>query len=201
MPGPTILSGAVEGPVDEAVLARLVREAGGVLGNVYGRQGKGKLVQRLPAYVHAARIQPWVVLLDLDRDADCVPPFLGRLPPPPPSLCLRVAVRAVEAWLLADRERCAKFLGITPSRIPPRPEELGDPKRAVVDLARNSRHGQIRKDMVPRPESGRAVGPAYTSRLLEFIQDREDGWRPQVAAESSESLERCQRCIRRLVEG
>ncbi len=71
----------------------------------------------------------------------------------------------------------------------------------MVDIARQSRRRQVRLDMVPRPSSGRVVGPAYTSRLIEFVRDIEHGWRPAEAARSSESMGRCLRAIERLVAG
>jgi hypothetical protein len=103
-------------------------------------------------------------------------------------MCFRVAVRAVEAWLLADRESLAGFLRVSPSRVPPDPESLDEPKQAMVNLARQSRSRAVQEDMVPRPGSGRSVGPAYASRLIEFAQST---WRPEIAATRSDSLRRC----------
>jgi hypothetical protein len=127
--------------------------------------------------------------VDLDADAGCAPPLRAVwLPQPAPMMCFRVAVRAVEAWLLADREQLARFLGIAASRVPLAPETVLDPKRALVDLAARSRRRAIREDMVPRSGSGRSVGPAYASRLIEFV----DGyWRPEMATNNSDSLRRC----------
>ena len=110
---------------------------------------------------------------------------------------LRVAVREVEAWLLADGETLARFLGVSRRSIPSDPERLVRPKEAMVRLGRRSRKGAIRKDMVPRRGSGRAVGPAYTSRLIEFVGTE---WRPAAAAERSDSLKRAIRCLRQLLE-
>ena len=89
---------------------------------------------------------------------------------------------------MADRRGFAEFMSVSETRVPRSPEDLDDPKQFVVDLARRSRRRDIRYDMVPREGSGAAEGPAYASRLIEFI-DR--GWRPRIAAESSDSLARC----------
>lgn len=59
----------------------------------------------------------------------------------------------------------------------------------------------VRRDLVPRQESGRTVGPAYTSHLLAYIQDGQNGWRPEIAAEEAESLKRALRCMERLLHG
>jgi hypothetical protein len=197
---PTIY-GAVEGIVDEAVLRCLITQLGAVPGPIYGKAGKNHLVKKLRAYNHAASIERWVVLMDLDHDADCAPPFCTIcLPNPAYYMSLRIAVREIETWLLADRERIARFLGIAITRIPHNLEEINDPKQLVVQLAAHSRKRDIRQDMTPRPNSTRHVGPAYTSRLIEFIQDATDGWRPVVAAELSDSLNRCLRAMQRLID-
>jgi hypothetical protein len=72
---PVVISAAVEGDLDDAVLRRLVEYIGAIPGAVYGRHGKAHLRQRLTGYNQAARLAPWVVLVDLDHDADCAPPF------------------------------------------------------------------------------------------------------------------------------
>lgn len=191
---------AVEGNVDEAVVRRLIEHVGGIPGPVYGRNGKDYLRQRIANYNLAARQSPWVVLVDLDHDAECAPPLRSAwLPDLSPLMCLRVAVRQVEAWLLADRERLAKFLSVSASKIPRNPEAIENPKNTVVELARASRRRDIREDMVPRPGSGRSVGPAYTSRLIEFVIGKSTGWRPDVAARDSESLSRSLACLQRII--
>ncbi|MFH1084280.1 MAG: hypothetical protein V1772_00760 [Chloroflexota bacterium] len=192
-PAPITISAAVEGPTDEAVLRRVLEHLGASLGPVYGKHGKPALLEHLSGYNHAAQHGPWIVLVDLDQAADCAPPARAQsLPAPsPPHQCVRLAGRKVESWLLADREALAAFLRVTIAHIPSQPEALPDPKDAMVNLARRSRRRDIRLDMVPRPESGRSEGPAYTSRLIEYAQS---GWRPEVAAQHAESLQRlCRR--------
>ncbi len=189
---PTTIHGAVEGIIDEAVLRRLLDAPGVSPGAIHVKNGKHALLHKLSGFNSAALRLPWVVLVDLDHDAECAPPFrASTLPDPAPMMCFRVAVRTTEAWLLADRERLAQFLGVSESVFPRAPEEEDDPKRVVVELARRSRRREIRQDMVPRPASGRKVGPAYASRLIEFVTDAGSGWRPDVAAQRSDSLARC----------
>jgi hypothetical protein len=106
-------------------------------------------------------------------------------------------VRAVEAWLLADRKGISRFLRISQAKVPDEQESLDDPERTLVDLARLSRRNAIRKDMVPREGSGRSVGPAYASRLVEFATGQ---WQPEAAAERCESLRRAMECLERLVK-
>jgi len=196
---PVFITAAVEGNVDEAVVRRLIEHVGGTPGPIYGRNGKDHLRQRIANYNQAARLSPWVVLVDLDHDAECAPPLRSAwLPALSPHMCLRVAVRQVEAWLLADRERLAKFLSVSTSRIPHNPESVEHPKNTLVEIARYSRRRDIREDMAPRPGSGRSVGAAYTARLIEFVISKRTGWRPEVAARYSDSLNRSLRCLRRI---
>lgn len=195
----TSISAVVEGRLDEVVLRVVVRHAGGRVGPVYGKQGKQYIHSRLLGYNYAAQSSPWVVLVDLDQDADCAPPLREAwLPQPAPLMCFRVVVHEIEAWLLADRLRLAHFLEVPERMIPPDPDAVADPKYLMVNLARRSRDRRVRHEMVPGAGSGRDVGPAYNSRLIEFVTDRQRGWRPDVAAQASESLRRCLRCLGRL---
>ena len=136
---------AVEGPTDVAVVGRVLALAEFEMGPVHGRQGKGWLDKNLNGYNRAAHRVRWVVLRDFDLDAACVPELLERLlPNPGPQMRFRIAVHEVEAWLLADRERAAKFLAVPLSKIPVDPETLAHPKMEMVSLARFSRNRLIR---------------------------------------------------------
>lgn len=199
-PNRITISGAVEGDVDEAVLRRLLLQVGANQGTIHGKQGKPFLLKRLDGYNRAAQFTPWAVLVDLDHDADCAPPFCRNwLPNPSPYMCFRVVVREIESWLFADRERLARFLGVRASLIPEQPETVECPKRTMIEVANASRRREIREDMVPRPGSRRKIGPAYNSRLIEFVGNVERGWRPHVAANVSESVKRCLRGLQRLI--
>jgi len=190
-PPALIFSGAVEGLVDEAVLRAALRHVGLGAGGIYGKQGKPDIRDRIRGYNQAARHSPWIILVDLDHDAECAPDLLRSwLPHPSPYMNFRVAVRKIEAWLLADREGVAHFLGISIFKVPGNADGLDDPKQTMVSLASRSRRRDIRQDMVPRPESGRQVGPAYPSRLIEFVNEARGSWRPDLAAENSDSLRR-----------
>lgn len=196
------ITGAVEGDLDEAVLARVVEYAGLVLGPVYGKNGKRSLHERIRSYNYAARISPWCVLADLDQDARCPAHVRDAwLPSPAPLMRLRFVVREIEAWLFGDPERLAAFLRVPAAQVPRNPEGVPDPKQAMVALARRSQRREIREDMAPRPGSGRTVGPGYKSRLIEFASDPDRGWRPGVAAQAADSLRRCIERLRALSNG
>ncbi len=107
-------------------------------------------------------------------------------------LLLRVAVREVEAWLLADPQPLANFLNVSASRIPTAPDQLPDPKRTLVQLARRSRTRSIRMDIAPAEGSTATQGPNYNGALRPFVENE---WNPQQARISSPSLDRAIRAI------
>ncbi len=99
--------------------------------------------------------------------------------------------------MLADRARLAQRLSVRKALVAAVPDDLLDPKRALIDLARRSRSPQLQRALVPQPNSGRTAGTDYTSTMIEFVNDKSNGWRPEVAAGRSESL---RRCMERLAE-
>ena len=195
---PTIFRVAVEGIVDEAVIRRIITDVGASIDNVYGKKGKGTLFQKKDAYNHAARFSNWVLLVDLDHEEGCAPPLLKKwLPQPAPRMCLRVAVRSIEAWLLADRRKIADFLRVPFSRVPRNPDDLDNPKQTMVSLAAGSSNRAIKTDMLPRAGSQLSIGPAYSSRLIEYASTF---WRPTIAMKTSDSLKRCVFKLRKMIE-
>lgn len=197
---PVYISGAVEGPSDEAVLKRLVDHAGGHIHRIQVQNGKANLRRAIPGYNAAAHWSCWLVLVDLDQEFACASALVANwLPNPAPYMCFRAVVHELEAWLLADAERFSHFFAVKRATIPLTPEGLHDAKATVVDLASKSRSRAIRQDMVPRPGSSRSVGPAYTSRLIEFATHSSEGWRPHVAAQRAPNLARCLVRLKHLV--
>ena len=187
-----MVTAAVEGDLDEAVLRRVASSHGIEVDNVYGRQGKQHLLRALHGYNNAAAHWPWLVLVDLDDDCDCAGECASWwLPNPALLMRLRIAVREIEAWIMADRERLAALLGISVKLVPVNPDQLRHPKIALVNLARRSRWKNVVADFVPREGSGRTVGQLYNARLIRFVEDTQSGWRPHAAAAVSSSLARC----------
>lgn len=187
---------AVEGPSDEIVARRLAEAAGLTVHHAFPSGGKQKLDERLSGYNNAAQHSPWLVLRDLDQDAECAPTLVQQLVPrPAPHFLLRVPVRSMEAWLLAHREAMASFLGVRVAQVPEKPETLPDAKRALVNLARASRRRAVIQNIVPPDRYSSRVGLGYTSRIVEFALHH---WHPEIAAEHAPSLRRCLRALREL---
>lgn len=193
-PLPVEVRAAVEGNLDEAVAYRLITECGGQLGEVFGKQGRPYLRKHVRGYNTGARYGGlWFVLVDLDRDS-CAPALVAEtLPDPAGGMCFRVAVREVEAWLLADRMGFARWAGIRASLIPVDVEAIARPKERLVAIVRESRWRERREAIVPHPDSGRSAGPAYTSVLTDFVAT---DWDVEAAARVAPSLARAIRCLR-----
>lgn len=186
----------MEGATDEVVAKRLLAEVGLHCEFVYGKAGKNSIDRQLKGYNRAARFSSWLVLRDLDTDAECAPALRASLlPQPAAGMRLHIVVRAVEAWLLGDSQSVSKFLSIAQDHVPKDPERLSDPKRTLVDLARRSRRRAIREALVPAPGVTARVGPGYVASLNEFAATR---WRPDVAASRCESLARLRRYLSEL---
>lgn len=187
----TPVSLAVEGVLDEAVLRHLLSQSGRqfTVGACYGKRGKDYLRQNVTRFNYAAAHKPFIILTDLDEE-DCPPGLLSRWLPQGhhANLVLRIAVREVESWLLADRDHLAEFMGIAGADIPQWPDGQHDPKALLIDLARRSRRRDIREDLVPVPGSTSKVGRNYVGRLIQFVRS---AWRVDNAArQRSASLDR-----------
>ncbi len=186
----------VEGSVDEAVVKRVLSSLCIETGTIY-HASIPAFKTRLRRFNHAARHSPWFALCDLDQE-ECAPLRSRRyLPEPVPGMCFRIAVRAVEAWLLADRESVARFLGVAKGAVPAAPEQERDPKSRLVAIAHRSRSRAIREGLAPAEGDFRGVGPEYTLMIGEFVRDR---WSPQRAADRAPSLRRAVERCRRFAE-
>jgi hypothetical protein len=186
---------AVEGDLDAAVVRRVLAEATLSIGPIYGRRGKNYLDKSLNGYNNAARRSCWLVVRDLDHDAECAPELVQLLMPKPSAqMCFRIAVRQIEAWLLADRGRIADLFQLSLDVIPRNPDALDDAKGTLVQLARRSRNRRLREEMVPEASTSAKVGTGYSGRMIDFAANI---WRPGFAALSSPSLASCLRSVER----
>ncbi len=189
---------ATEDVLSEAVADRLVEEEGGWRVAVrLGRRGSGYLKKNLAKFVNMSYVFPVFLLTDLDRcqcPAGLINHWRGNLEFPERML-FRIAVREVEAWLLADREGFARFSGVPLHRIPENPELLDNPKETLLHLVRHYGRRPVKTDILPPEGSTARVGPAYNQVLCTFVQQ---SWSSQRAREGSESLRRTQGRIHEL---
>jgi hypothetical protein len=193
---------AVEGDTDVAAIKKILgsRSISVAAQGRFSTGGKGKLDAKLDGFNNAAAHAPWLVLRDSDQDyGDCPTAARQALLPigtQNPMMCFRLAVRQLEAWLLADREAFADTFAVRASAIPADVEALPDPKSTLINLCRKSRRSSVRKGMAPPARSLGRVGPEYVTLIQNYARD---AWRPEIAAATAPSLARALRQIDRLV--
>jgi hypothetical protein len=186
------MSGIVftEADLDAAILEYLMQRCG-IDTNQFvfiPTGGKSKLDRRLAEANRSARALSVIVLRDMDFDACCPGELVEKLVRRRNAgLLIRIAVREIEAWLLADRDGFGSFMGVASNRIPEQTDNIGSPKDLVLSLAWHSKKSGIRADMVDITDINQE-GPAYAERLLEFAWFH---WSVDDAAERNISLRRC----------
>ena len=180
----------VEDELSGIVLRKLVEELGKGLfvNNVLLMGGFGKIKTGVQRFKNASKVTPHIVLTDLDM-RDCAPTLLKdwSVDTATKDMLFRVAVREVEAWLLADREGVAKYLNLPLAKIPQHPELENDPKQAFFSLVRKCKKRRLVEELVPATGSSASIGPLYNSRMGNFVRDN---WNIQRAAVNSDSLSR-----------
>ena len=139
--------------------------------------GKNRFDARLSKYNQAALLNPWLALRDSDHDASDCPATLRHsllTVPQSPAMCLRLAVRTLEAWLLADARTFSDHFSVPASKVPNEPEGLARPKDALIKACRSSRRREVRAGMVPPPGTS-GTGPEYTNFISRYCRE---AWRP-----------------------
>ncbi len=180
---------ATEDELSEVVLFRILTHLSRyAVGNAYRRGGFGYLRRTISGWNRAAKGVPFLVLTDLDRDECPIKLIEAWLPGPRhPNLLFRVAVREVEAWLLADRTNFSLYIAVPEILLPADADELADPKATLLRLAGRSRLKGIRDRIVPKPGSTAKQGPDYNGCLGSFVREK---WDIEAAKIGSPSLSR-----------
>ena len=179
---------ATEDQLSEAIALRLIADIPPphFIQIKLGKTGNGYLKSKMSSWCQMAQHQVMLVLTDLDR-ANCLVEFrdqwLGA--EPPPNLLLRIAVREVESWVLADHVAMRELIGAK-GVLPAAPDELADPKQSLLKLAKSAPK-QVREDLLKTIEGKLAQGLGYNARLTAWVNSE---WSPQRAAERSPSLAR-----------
>jgi len=189
---PVFINIVFEDSLSESVIERLLQLSPlnpQIVRRINGR-GCGYIRSRIQSFFSAAmHQQTFLVLMDSDKE-DCALHLINSLVPfdKRNKRCLfRIAIREVEAWLLADYKGASKFLGINERLIERNPETLADPKGHLIQLAQKSRKKDISKTIPPKPGTSSLIGPEYNQTLLPFVRNI---WDIHAAAKRSESLRR-----------
>ena len=151
-------------------------------------RGVDNIRKSLTKYRNASRALAHVVVVDLD-DAPCAPALRAQwgMTTLPDALLFRVAVREVEAWILADRAGFSAFAGIPPGKVTQTPEALPDPKQTLINLVRSSRNRRLVRELVPEQGTSMSKGPLYNERLSQFVRET---WDVAAAMQAAPSLQR-----------
>ncbi len=186
----TALIVVVEGLLDEAVADCLLLATGHTKTNCLGKRGWTYIRNHVAQYNASASVMPFLTLVDLmDTGFTCPGEVCANwLPERKTDMLLRVVVREIESWLLADYAGIAAFLTIPVSFVPADPEKIADPKRELIALARRSKKRTVREALVPLQGSTAQEGPLYTSEMIRFARNQ---WNIESAREKSRSLDRC----------
>ena len=192
MYSPIPINIAVEDDLSEAVLRKILQDRYDV-GDCYQKRGFGYLKKNIRGFNNASKGMPYIVLTDLDM-GECAPTLIEKWLQVPihHNMLFRVAVREVESWVLADRDRFAKFLGIRKTLVPVNVGAIDDPKKCLINIARKSRKRNLREDIVPTERSTAKQGPDYNGRLISFVKEF---WNPYEAMHNSPSLERAIKAV------
>lgn len=192
---PYPISLAVEDQLSEAVLKKILRFAKDryLVSTCYNRGGYGYLKKNIAGFNNAAKGIPFIVLTDLDN-SECPPALIREWLPYPkhPNLLFRIAVREVEAWLLADWNGFARYLGIVKKHIHFDIESIKNPKHLLIELAQKSRKRRLREAIVPGPKSDAKQGPDYNGALITFVNEF---WDIKVAMGKSLSLKKTVKAV------
>lgn len=195
----TVVLYAVEGSTDAPVAEKLIELVGCEARLVSASGGSSLIDRKLGRWTQASNQQPMLILRDWDHGdhAECAPELVRNLIPDhcPANVALRIVVRSIESWLMADAHAAASFFST--SSIPKDPDTIERPKVALVAACRKSRIKAIRSNMAPSEASGGAVGIGYATLVREFAASH---WDPERASANSPSLARAVFRLRQLVE-
>lgn len=190
------ISLVVEGNLDEVVSKKLISQYAPKIQmkTTYPMGGRSQIHKKITNYNQAAKVFPYLVLVDLDQD-ECAPILINDwLPNRHPHLLLRVAVRQVESWLLADRKAIAKFLGVGLNRIPVMPDCERDSPKTIMSISRKSQKRTIRESIPPIGDTA-SRGPDYNGQLSRFVSQL---WNPERARLHSNSLDKTIKALQKL---
>lgn len=180
---------ATEDELSEVIAEKLLREASSQVNIIQKlrKGGFGYLYSKMDSWRQISRQVPVFIFTDLDN-LECAPSLIekwcgGR--PLGDNLHIRIAVREVESWLLADNDAFRSLIGPRGS-IPLSPDDLPDPKAELLALAKKAPR-EIRLDLVQERSGNLRQALGYNARLISFIQNE---WCPSRAGTNSPSLNR-----------
>ena len=182
---PIPLNLVFEDQISEFVMIKLAEKTNRYfIANSYSEGGFGYIKKNIGGFNEASKGCPFFVLTDLDT-VNCAPTLIGDWfgKSAHPNMIFRIAIREVEAWLLADIEGLSKYTGISVVNFREDVEGIADPKAELLRLIKRCRIRKIREDILPKNEFA-SIGPNYNGRLGEFVLNYWDIGRAMLRSDS-----------------
>lgn len=199
---------SAEDELSRAVIAKMTKVVLGeevdIVSLGHRNGGFGYIRKNLAKFCDLALRERVIVLTDLDG-AVCAPSLrtswldtLTGFNDFPEQMVFCVAVREVEAWLMADRGAFADFFSVPASAIGNDIENsVVDPKEYLVTTVRRTSVRSVRDAVVPDRRSHASVGLGYNQLLSQFVAE---AWMPERGASQSVSLQRACDRMRSLLD-
>lgn len=191
-----------EDPVTRAVIKRLLTTYAPTLKIIQTLPARGSEIKsKIPNFNQLSQSNPVLLLTDLDTE-DCAPALKKKLLEgieQHTDFVLNIAVDEAEAWLMADRDNFASFLGVNITDMPLSSQQKQGGSKALSEmrlpikasyylthvLAPQSSKKEIREQIAVTGKS--CKGKEYNSALLPFIHQQ---WDIAAALGNSDSLKR-----------
>lgn len=195
----SLLALGTEDELSEAMGKRLLKEAGYALepSPLLRGDGFGYLRSKMDSWCQMAARKPVLLLTDLDMKACPMAvrnDWMGARKPTE-NLVLRIVVREIESWVLADHDALRTLIG-NRGTLPPDPDALADPKEYLLRLIAKQAPRHIREDLVAEKGAIASQGIGYNAHFGEWVRTQ---WSPARAADRSQSLRRARIRIGELV--
>jgi len=187
---------ATEDELSEILCRKLLGEVGLNPFLKLRKGGNGYLRSRMESFCQMAQSYPVIILTDQDR-ADCAPRLCAdwlRNLIVPENLLLRVAVREVEAWLLADGQAIQKFFDVDVRSADF--ESVDDPKQLLLETMRRSTRA-VRNYLVEVRKGQAYCGVGYSNELIAFVNE---AWDSERASQLSNSLRKTRKRLSELAQ-
>lgn len=191
---------ATEDSLSEAVGYRLLAEVCPEfeVGLTFRKNGFGYLKANIEKFCNVAQRSPLLLITDLDK-AKCAASLISKwmgAKSYPDNLVFRVAVREIEAWLLADHVGMGRLLVAGATNLPNDPDLLLDPKQVLLQLASKAPRA-VQNDLLVEPGAIASQGLGYNQRMGDFVRNT---WDPKRAALCSDSLCRTLNRLRQMAK-
>jgi len=181
---------AVEDELSQAVLTKTVNKTRKDLSvsQILRKNGFGYLKKNIVAFNLFSANFPIIVLTDLDTKP-CPSALIKSWIQYPisPNMLLRVAVRSIESWVLADRKSFSSYFETPITSIPLDTDDIYKPKLHLLNVITKSKNKEAKLAILPGKKSNALVGELYNDSLCKFVVSK---WNPIEASKSSDSLKR-----------